>query len=548
MWVVVVQPSLFQLQWSTSIPTGAVYAQLKQSNIDESGWEFQLEMLVWWANSDGTIVYVVGEWDTLSQIAKNFGLTTSSLRSANNISDADSLFKGQKLTIDFSQEQVIFEVEASSTIADFATEYDLDLEDLMTLNYFESGDDVLEMWQQLFLDLTREEAKVKKLRQQPVYVKPEWLIEELPEDLESTTDAPSTVIEWDISASSIIDTLEPIEPESLEWDELVPTQVQQRIITSEQTTNQLEQQKLDVEKAIQAAKDEEERKKLEAEKAALEEKLAAEKLEKEAALEQERQEKIKREAEQAATAQQEAEIQQQVISAEETTDKLDTPPAPDPVPEVEQVVIEAEETTKQIKQLVECWSNKCLHNDKCRSLPSNASCAPDDTENAWVCNEGYVDTNRSCVDQATYDAQTATRGTQPAKTSTSGQYYFNPYNDGYANGRAGWHCTHYAGRYRWKHYGIMTNWRWNGGQRYRNASAAGRQTGQTPEVWAIFVWSSGSGVRSSYWHVGIVTAVDRASNSIKVSDMNYAGRYIVTERWMPINGKWMIGYVYPRKK
>jgi len=54
------------------------------------------------------------------------------------------------------------------------------------------------------------------------------------------------------------------------------------------------------------------------------------------------------------------------------------------------------------------------------------------------------------------------------------------------------------------------------------------------------VGSSGSGVRSSYGHVGVVTAVDWKSNSIKVSDMNYAGRYIVTERWMPISSAGMI--------
>lgn len=83
------------------------------------------------------------------------------------------MIKGQKLDIDFSQEQVIYEVQKSTTVSDFATQNGLNLEDLMTLNYFQSKDDVLEIGHQLFLDLTREEAEVKKLRQTPVYTKPE---------------------------------------------------------------------------------------------------------------------------------------------------------------------------------------------------------------------------------------------------------------------------------------------------------------------------------------------------------------------------------------
>jgi len=537
MWSLIVQPSLFQLQQQTIIPAGAVFAQNIPGNVDENGWEFQLEMLVWWDNSEGKIIYVVRAWDTLSDIAKNFWLTTRALRESNNmsISNANTLIKGQKLEIDFDQEQIIYEVNQSSSVADFADEYDLEIDDLMTLNYFGSPQEMMEPGQQLFLDLTREEAEVKDLRQQPVYTKPEWLIEELPlEMMDMADDEPSQPIVVDDLVIDVSETIDILKPDTTvtrtEIEELIDIpEPQQRIISAEETTNQLEQQKIDLEKAIQEEQNQIEKDRLEAEKKVLEEKLAAEA------------EIIKKAEEQKLAA-----IQQQVITAEQTTEKLETPPAPEP--EVEQVVIKAEETTQQIKQLVECWSNKCLHNDKCRSFPANASCAPEDGDNAWVCNDWYVDTNRSCVDQATYDAQTATRGTEPVKSSTSSQYYFNPYNDGYANGRAGWHCTHYAWRYRWKHYGIMTNWRWNWWQRYRNASAAWRQTGQTPEVWAIFVWSSGSGVRSSYGHVGVVTAVDRASNSIKVSDMNYAGRYIVTERWMPINGKWMIGYVYPRKK
>jgi len=90
-----------------------------------------------------------------------------------SISNANTLIKGQKLEIDFDQEQIIYEVNQSSSVADFANEYDLEIDDLMTLNYFGSPQEMMEPGQQLFLDLTREEAEVKDLRQQPVYTKPE---------------------------------------------------------------------------------------------------------------------------------------------------------------------------------------------------------------------------------------------------------------------------------------------------------------------------------------------------------------------------------------
>jgi len=167
------------------------------------------------------------------------------------------------------------------------------------------------------------------------------LIEELPlEMMDMADDEPSQPIVVDDLVIDVSETIDILKPDTTvtrtEIEELIDIpEPQQRIISAEETTNQLEQQKIDLEKAIQEEQNQIERDRLEAEKKVLEEKLAAEA------------EIIKKAEEQKLAA-----IQQQVITAEQTTEKLETPPAPEP--EVEQVVIKAEETTQQIKQLVEC--------------------------------------------------------------------------------------------------------------------------------------------------------------------------------------------------
>lgn len=154
----------------------------------------------------------------------------------------------------------------------------------------------------------------------------------------------------------------------------------------------MENQKKALIDAIKREKDQKEKEKLELQKKELEAKIKKEELE---------QEKLKKEQE----------VQQEVITAEQTTDTLDNPPEPEVVEpaEVEQVVIKPEETTQQIEQLKECGAGKCLHKDSCRSLPSNASCTPNDSSNAWICRDGYVETNRKCIEQSVYDEQVAAR-------------------------------------------------------------------------------------------------------------------------------------------
>ena len=573
LWLVISQPQLFEVHTDTSLQRWDVFAQAWEFSEDDE-WALQFEMLMPGWDIGWQIVYVVRPGDTLSQIAKQFGTTTRILKENNSIPNPNQLLKGQKIEITYLQDEIIYEVQEKMTIGSFATQHSLNVDDLMTLNYFWSVDDELDIWYQIFLDLTREMAEQKWLWQAPIYERPEWLIEELPEEIPDQNSAESPLeksfswsllsqllwwsgdnqqqgelqegdannidlsldysFSWSVSASwSSVENVWNQEIESISsWDDLSvdlsnDAGRQQNVINAVDTTEQLdEQERL----KIEAIRKEEER-------------LAAEKKKIEDEKKRQEEEKKRKEAEQVAQANKPAPAptskplpKSEVLVNNETN------------PTIHQKIIKPEETTDTIEKIVTCWSNKCLHKGKCRKLPANGVCAPQDEKNARVCNEWYVEARRSCVEKSVYKEQTKTRGTQPVKSWTINQRYFNPYNDGYWNGRWGGHCTHYSWRYRWKHYGIMTNWRGNGWQWYWNASAAGRQVWQTPEVWAIFVADSWSWRRSAYGHVGIVIQVDRASNSILVEDMNYAWRYIVTQRRMSMSEKWMIGYVYPRKK
>lgn len=100
----------------------------------------------------------------------------------------------------------------------------------------------------------------------------------------------------------------------------------------------------------------------------------------------------------------------------------------------QQRVIEATATSSS------CGSNKCSYNGKCYVLPNNASCSAASAGEAWTCRAGYVEYGGSCITKTEYDkkkkAQAVPKVTKPAKHGIVSQRYFNPYNDGYGNGRA----------------------------------------------------------------------------------------------------------------
>lgn len=67
-----------------------------------------------------------------------------------------------------------------------------------------------------------------------------------------------------------------------------------------------------------------------------------------------------------------------------------------------------------------------------------------------------------------------------------------------------------------------------------------RGVGKTPRVGAVFQTPYGGG---GYGHVGVVTAVNK-DGSIVVREMNYSGRYVVTEATIPANYVSSFNYIY----
>ena len=124
------------------------------------------------------------------------------------------------------------------------------------------------------------------------------------------------------------------------------------------------------------------------------------------------------------------------------------------------------------------------------------------------------------------------------------QWYYNPK---ISNGFAVGYCTWYAAIKSpniFKYTSATKQDRPFGGNAvnwYANAKAAGLSVGQSPRAWAIVVYKQ---LRSSAWHVGIVLSVNSANGEMTIEDMNYKGRFIVTQRIDSINNPKIVGYIY----
>lgn len=470
--------------------------------------EIQFEHLISFDNEKNSITYTVSPWDTLSGIAKLFGTTSQAIKNVNALW-TDILRVWQKLIIGY-EKSIIYQVKETQTVQEFADRYDISMEDLLTLNYFEDEMYMLNEWQEIFLPLNKIEAERKGLLPRKKFV-----MLDLKED-----DGPDS-----------LDLLAQVKPS---WSG------EQIIISPEQTAQHLEQLEQAKKEAELARKKAEELAK-QAQEAAAEAKRQAEeaqKQEEDRKAEEARraQEEAERKAEEARKAQEEAERKAAILRKAEEEDRQRR---------------EQEKLQQQKDLAASCAAqDKCYHDMKCWTKPAHAVCSPEDPDNAWLCEEWYIDTWRSCITKNDHNKRTAT-ATAPKKSSWAlKQRYFNPYDYGYSNGRWWGHCTHYAWYIWWSKLGISTNWRWNAKHWYNNASAAWWQVGQTPEVNSIVVMKYGSQWWNGYGHVWIVIDIDRGSRQVLIEDMNYVGRYIVSQHWIDMDSTVnpIIWYVYPRKK
>lgn len=135
------------------------------------------------------ITYTVQNGDTLESISQEFGITTAELQKINKLNGAIKV--GQKLIVSDNEDGILYVVQESKTLKLFADYYRLNLQDLITLNYFSDESEVLHPGQEIFINVT--EAKAYELgllqREQPVLPKDEVPVKKKPQQKPTVTSA-----------------------------------------------------------------------------------------------------------------------------------------------------------------------------------------------------------------------------------------------------------------------------------------------------------------------------------------------------------------------
>lgn len=107
-------------------------------------------------NNNGIIEYTVQQWDTLLKIAGIFGTTVSALQKDNSLKGEPEA--GKVLKILNQVNGIVYTVEDKTNVVVFANKYNLNLQDLMTLNYIQDETEMLTPDQELFVNITKEKA------------------------------------------------------------------------------------------------------------------------------------------------------------------------------------------------------------------------------------------------------------------------------------------------------------------------------------------------------------------------------------------------------
>lgn len=124
-------------------------------------------------NNQSLIHYVVQNGDSLGKISRMFWTTISHIRQINGLSSDDSIRPGQKLIIT-EDEGIIYTVKEKTNALIFANTYNLNPDDLITLNSLSDISEVLWEGQELFLNISNEQAYDLGLLERPKPVfKPE---------------------------------------------------------------------------------------------------------------------------------------------------------------------------------------------------------------------------------------------------------------------------------------------------------------------------------------------------------------------------------------
>jgi len=120
-------------------------------------------------NNNGVIEYTIQKWDTLLTIAGIFGTTVSSLQKDNGIKGTE-LTPGNTLKILNQIDGIVYTIKDKTNVVVFANKYNINLQDLMTLNYVQDETEIFTPGQEIFINITKDKAYDLGLFERPVPV------------------------------------------------------------------------------------------------------------------------------------------------------------------------------------------------------------------------------------------------------------------------------------------------------------------------------------------------------------------------------------------
>lgn len=170
-------------------------------------------------DANDNIQYTVQNWDTLLKVAGVFWTTVSSIQKENNLKKND-LEAGQVLKVSNQVDGIVYPVGEKTNVVVFANTYKLNLQDLMTLNYVQDESEIFSPGQEVFINITKEQAYQVWLldRPEPVIIPKASIVYRptinkagkiLPKTVKKTATIISADDEWDapISKGKIISKL-----------------------------------------------------------------------------------------------------------------------------------------------------------------------------------------------------------------------------------------------------------------------------------------------------------------------------------------------------
>lgn len=493
LFFVLVSPQFAYVQAGTQQQGFAQPAYANFLGDQQGGQGIAFEQLLWDASTP-IVSYKVEKGNKIEDIAKDFWTTVRALQKANGLSADDVLQQGQTIKIAYD-DGIVYAMEKVQTIEDFAAQYQLNLVDVMSLNYITDPKQQLQLGDELFLDLNAGEAEKKWLIKKKEY-KEVYVPMDLPEDKYADSYV-AAVVNGDTQHTNDAVNVDASEP----TQEPQPTQEVEQQVVFQQAEGQ---------KVItpQDAKKKEEAKTPE------------------------------------------NALKSVAQPAKDTAKTIAQKPAVTQEPAKKEVKVElkpeikaqVEEKLAPAPEGLTCPDNACQYQWKCVKKPENAFCVEPTPDRAWTCKEGFREEWHTCVDEATRQKQQKEKEAASEKWWIISSTYVSAKSTAFKGGGfAGGHCTWFVAKVRWEQGDPVTR-RGNANQWLRNAAADGRPTGKTPTVWSIVVFSAGPNGWAGFGHVAVVTAV--GDGQIRVREMNYKWRRIETTRWVPIAGSGISGYIY----